>query len=179
MFVLLLSFSLNINSLNSAFLQKRGKLYCTANMVELSTLNLILMGYKLNGTENWEWKSHQANLIVVIWSLIPSFLREIYSFYQKEQTCFCAINYHGRANIFPQTKRIKEMLYNMMKLIGLFQQKMRTHFSKKLPWQSVRSNSDTSWSIDWRSSKFAIAPGGSRTVTSGCASLYSYQNEAK
>jgi len=177
MFVLLLSFSLNINSLNSAFLQKRGKLYCTANMVELSTLNLILMGYKLNGTENGEWKSHQTNLMVVIWSLIPSFLREIYSFYQKEQTCFCAIM-EGPI-FFLKTKRIKEMLYNMMKLIGLFQQKMRTHFSKKLPWQSVRSNSDTSWSIDWRSSKFAIAPGGSRTVTSGCASLYSYQNEAK
>jgi hypothetical protein len=33
-------------------LEKRGKLYYTTNMVELSTPVLILMGYKLNGTEN-------------------------------------------------------------------------------------------------------------------------------
>jgi hypothetical protein len=175
MFVLLLSFSLNINGWKSASL-KKVKLYYTTNMVEVSTLVLILTRYKLNGTENWVWKSQQGNLMVVIWSLAPSFWMDIYPFFQMKQKCFCAII--EAPIFFPQTKNNKgNSVYHGE--TNWFVPTIRRHFSKKLPWQSVRSNSDTSWSIDWRSSKFAIAPGGSRTVTSGCASLYSYQNEAK
>lgn len=88
-------------------------------MVEVSTLVLMLTGYKLNGTENWVWKS-QGNLMVVIWSLAPSFWMDIYPFFQMKQKCFCAII--EAPIFFLKQIIIKEIMYTMVKLIGLFQQ---------------------------------------------------------